>query len=120
PGVEGSLTGLAERRLTAVLADRLREEPTVVLNGPRTAGKSTLLGAFAQRLGKKVIDCDDPATRAAVRNDPGRFVTGPDPVVIDEFQHVPELLDAIKAELNRDLRPGRFVLAGSTRYSTLP
>jgi predicted AAA+ superfamily ATPase len=106
--------------LTAVLADRLREEPTVVLNGPRTVGKSTLLGAFAQRLGKKVIDCDDPATRAAVRNDPGRFVTGPDPVFIDEFQHVPELLDAIKAELNRDLRPGRFVLAGSTRYSTLP
>src|SRR5262249_47725242 len=45
---------------------------------------------------------------------------GPDPVFIDEFQHVPELLDAIKAELNRDLRPGRFVLAGSTRYSTLP
>jgi uncharacterized protein len=31
-----------------------------------------------------------------------------------------ELLDAIKAELNRDLRPGRFVLAGSTRYATLP
>jgi hypothetical protein len=26
---------------------------------------------------------------------------------------VPEVLDAIKAELNRDLRPGRYVLAGS-------
>jgi predicted AAA+ superfamily ATPase len=64
--------------------------------------------------------CDDPSTRAAVRNDPGRFVAGPDPVFIDEFQYVPELLDAIKAELNHDLRPGRFVLAGSTRYSTLP
>jgi predicted AAA+ superfamily ATPase len=41
-------------------------------------------------------------------------------VLIDEYQHVPDLLDAIKAELNRDLSPGRFVLAGSTRYSTLP
>jgi predicted AAA+ superfamily ATPase len=30
------------------------------------------------------------------------------------------LLDAIKAELNRDLRPGRFLLTGSTRYSTMP
>jgi len=118
--VDGALTGLADRRLTAVLASRLGEEPTVVLNGPRTVGKSTLLSVLAQRLGRAVIDCDDPATRAAVRNDPGRFVGGPGPVFIDEFQHVPELLDAIKAELNRDLSPGRFVLAGSTRYSTLP
>ncbi len=118
--MDGALTGLADRRLTQVLADRLREEPTIVLNGPRTVGKSTLLSVLARRVGRNVIDCDDPATRAAVRNDPGRFVSGPGPVFIDEFQHVPELLDAIKAELNRDLSPGRFVLAGSTRYSTLP
>jgi predicted AAA+ superfamily ATPase len=118
--MDGALTGLAERRLVAVLANRLTEEPTIVLNGPRTVGKSTLLGVLAHRSGRTVIDCDDPATRAAVRNDPGRFVAGPGPVFIDEFQHVPELLDAIKAELNRDLSPGRFVLAGSTRYSTLP
>jgi predicted AAA+ superfamily ATPase len=41
-------------------------------------------------------------------------------VLIDEFQHVPELLDAIKAELNLDTRPGRFILTGSTRYTVLP
>ena len=44
----------------------------------------------------------------------------PTPVCIDEFQHVPQLLDAIKAELNRDLRAGRFILTGSTRYGSLP
>jgi len=103
-----------------VLTSRLREEPAIVLNGPRTVGKSTLLSALGERVGRVVIDCDDPATRSAVRNDPGRFVVGPQPVLIDEYQHVPELLDAIKAELNRDLSPGRYVLAGSTRYSTLP
>lgn len=118
--MDGSLTGLAHRQLTAVLIRRLGEEPATVLNGPRTVGKSTLLHALADRVGRVVIDCDDPATRAAVRNDPGRFVAGPSPVLIDEYQHVPELLDAIKAELNRDLSPGRYVLAGSTRYSTLP
>jgi len=118
--VRETLTGVAERRLTAVLAARLAEEPVVVLNGPRTVGKSTLLHQLGRRLGRPVVDCDDPAVRAAVRNDPSGFVAGAVPVLIDEYQHVPELLDAIKAELNRDLRPGRYVLAGSTRYTTLP
>jgi uncharacterized protein len=104
----------------AVLNRRLDEEPAVVLNGPRTVGKSTLLAALAENAGRAVIDCDEPATRAAVSNDPERFVSGPGPILIDEYQHVPELLDAIKAELNKDLSPGRYVLAGSTRYSTLP
>jgi predicted AAA+ superfamily ATPase len=118
--MEGMLTGLANRRLTDVLRARIAEEPVIVLNGPRTVGKSTLLAQIAQATERPVVDCDDPATRAAVRNDPGRFVASPDLVLIDEYQHVPELLDAIKAELNRDLRPGRYVLAASTRYSTLP
>lgn len=99
---------------------RLAEEPVLVLNGPRTVGKSTLLAQLARRFGRPVLDCDDPAVRSAVRDDPTGFVSTPDLVLIDEYQHVPEVLDAIKAELNRDLRPGRFVLAGSTRYSTLP
>jgi uncharacterized protein len=118
--MDGALTGLAQRRLQSVLTSRLGEEPAIVLNGPRTVGKSTVLNALAERLGRAVTDCDDPATRAAVRNDPRRFAAGPSPVLIDEYQHVPELLDAIKAELNQDLSPGRYVLAGSTRYSTVP
>ncbi len=40
--------------------------------------------------------------------------------MIDEFQKEPVLLDAIKAELNRSTRPGRYLLAGSTRYDALP
>ncbi len=55
-----------------------------------------------------------------MRADPGRFVESGEPVLIDEYQHVPELLDAIKAQLNRDLRPGRYILAGSTRYAAIP
>jgi hypothetical protein len=47
-------------------------------------------------------------------------VESAEPVLIDEYQHVPELLDAIKAQLNRDPRPGRYVLAGSTRYAAIP
>ena len=58
------------------------------------------------------------STLAAARDDPGWITKGPAPVLIDEFQR--ELSQAIKAELNTDLRPGRFVLTGSTTYDSLP
>jgi predicted AAA+ superfamily ATPase len=95
-------------------------ESVVVLEGPRAVGKSTLLRTLAERWGRDVIDLDDLSTREAVRADPALFVRDRAPILIDEFQHVPELLDAIKAELNRDNSPGRYVLTGSTRYATLP
>ncbi|MBO0803313.1 MAG: ATP-binding protein [Nocardiopsaceae bacterium] len=118
--MRGALTGLAERRLTDVIERRLTEEPVIVVNGPRTVGKSTLLSELGQRTGRPVIDCDDPGTQAVVRNDPARFIESGSLVLIDEYQHVPELLNAIKAQLNKDLRPGQYLLAGSTRYATLP
>lgn len=114
------LSKIVDRRLGEVACRRLEDEPVVVLQGPRAVGKSTLLRALAASRGREIVDLDDLATRDAARADPALFVRGEAPVLIDEFQHVPELLDAIKAELNRDGSPGRFVLTGSTRYATLP
>jgi predicted AAA+ superfamily ATPase len=108
------------RRLESILQTLVDEEPVLVLNGARTVGKSTLLARLATQAGRRVLDLDDLATRDAVTADPSLFAAGPAPVLVDEFQKVPELLDAVKAELNRDLRPGRFVLTGSTRYTALP
>ncbi len=108
------------RRLRDVVTTLIGEEPVVALHGARTVGKSTLLGDIAAAMGEAALDLDDPATRGAVAADPALFAGGPSPVLIDEYQHVPEILDAIKAELNRDLRPGRFVLTGSTTYASLP
>src|ERR1700745_496574 len=95
------LTGLAERRLVDVAEARFAEEPVLVLNGPRTGGESTLLGQLAARLGRPVIDCDDPATRSAVRADPGRFVESAEPVLIAEYQYVSSLLYSLRAQPHR-------------------
>lgn len=95
-------------------------EPVVVLQGPRAVGKTTLLHSLADSFGSAIEDLDDLATRDACDADPALFVAGDPPVMIDEYQHVPQVLDAIKAELNRDGSPGRFVLAGSTRHDALP
>ena len=83
-------------------------------------GKSTLLREVADRCGGRVLDLDDPATLDAVAADPVTIIGGDQPVLVDEYQKAPVVLDAIKAELNRGTRAGRFVLTGSTRHDSLP
>ena len=111
---------LIQRRVQGIARQRITESPVVLLQGPRSIGKSTLLRALAEEHGGHVVDFDDPAVRAIAADDPGLFVVGPRPVFIDEYQHVPEVLDSIKAELNRDGSPGQFVITGSTRFDSLP
>lgn len=108
------------RRLEDKVLELMRDEPVIVLTGPRTVGKSTLMHTLGARLERDILDLDDITTRAVVRDDLTSFVSSDRPVLIDEFQLVPEMLDAIKAELNRDGGPGQFILAGSTRYGSLP
>ncbi len=109
-----------ERRAAAMARARLSEVPVVVLGGPRSVGKSTLLRSLAKGSGRAVLDLDDPATQRAVATDPTRFLDAPRPVFVDEYARVPELMDVVKMLLNRDGAPGQFVLAGSTRYGSVP
>lgn len=114
------LEGLVDRRLASVALDQLRDDPVLLIEGPRTVGKSTLLRQIAAECGATVLDLDVPAVRDAVAADPSTFVSGGEPVFIDEYQKAPIVLDAIKAELNVSSRPGRFALTGSTRHDALP
>lgn len=98
----------------------MADAPVVLLEGPRSVGKSTLLNQVAAGHGGRLIDLDEPATRDAVLADPELAVAGEGPVCLDEYQKAPGVLDAIKAELNKRTAPGRFVLAGSTRHDALP
>lgn len=111
---------LVPRRVLPIVLDRLDDDPVVLLEGPRAVGKSTLLRQVAEQTGAIVLDLDDPATRDAVAADPATFVHGEGLVRLDEYQKAPDVLDAIKPELNRDGRPGRSVLSGSTRHDALP
>jgi predicted AAA+ superfamily ATPase len=62
---------------------------------------------------------DDAAIRAAADADPASFVRHDDLLVLDEVQRVPELMLAIKHEVDVDPRPGRFLLTGSARLFAL-
>jgi len=108
------------RRALPVIRERMHDEPVILLEGPRSVGKSTLLRSIADASGSSVVDLDDLATRDAVSADPALFMAGSAPVCVDEYQKAPMVLDAIKTELNRSNAPGRFLLAGSTRHDALP
>lgn len=114
------LSGVVARQVLPIALARLAEDPVLLLEGPRTVGKSTLLRLIAGGSSAVVLDLDDVAMREAVAADPGTFVGGAALVCIDEYQRAPVVLDAIKAELNRASQPGRFVITGSARHDALP
>lgn len=93
----------------------------MALHGPRSVGKSTVLRILAADRGVEVIDLDDIEVREAVEGNLGLVMAGGTPLCIDEYQRVPDVLDAIKARLNREgSRPGLAVITGSTRQDSLP
>lgn len=93
--------------------------PAVVLTGMRQAGKSTLLCKDPRFKHRRYVTLDDFAQLQAARNDPESFLESADPLTIDEAQRCPELLVAVKREVDRDRRPGRFLLSGSANFALL-
>ncbi|MBX9928435.1 MAG: ATP-binding protein [Gemmatimonadaceae bacterium] len=89
------------------------------LLGPRQSGKTTLARMLAPRYA--YITFDDAATLAFAEADPTGFVDAlPPQVILDEIQRVPALLRTLKLAVDRDRRPGRFVLTGSANLLLLP
>jgi predicted AAA+ superfamily ATPase len=118
--VSETLRHLVDRAIAPVVEARMADEPVILLEGPRSVGKSTLLRQLADLHSVTVLNLDDLATRDAVNVDPATFAAGTRPVCIDEYQKAALVLDAIKAELNRGSDPGQFLLTGSTRFDALP
>lgn len=109
------------RRLTGPIEEALLDTPVVVIAGPRQAGKSTLAEHVVAGHAGTWLSLDDAATLDAARTDPVGFVAGRTGLLgIDEVQRAPELLLAVKSQVDRDRRPGRFLLTGSTRLLGAP
>src|ERR1035441_9264555 len=96
-----------ERRVHDLALARLEEEPLLLLQGPRTVGKTFLLHQVAEARGGEVIDLDDPPTRDAVRTDAATLVSGTEPIFIDEYQHEPAVLRSEERRVGKDWRSRR-------------
>ena len=110
---------LIPRSLAPVLGEALADTPVVCLLGPRQSGKTTLVQQLAPD--RAYVSLDDHNYYQTARTDPAGFVASlPDAVTLDEVQRAPELLPAIKRAVDRDRRPGRFVLTGSANLLLVP
>lgn len=110
---------LFPRSLAPVLREALADTPVVCLLGPRQSGKTTLVQQLAPD--RAFVSLDEHNYYQTAGADPDGFVASlPEAVTLDEVQRVPALLSAIKRAVDRDRRPGRFLLTGSANLLLVP
>lgn len=108
--VSGDGTTYRPRIVDALLTQRLRSAPCVVLEGVRACGKT----ATARQLAASEVLFDtDPNAVELARIEPSRLVEGPEPRLFDEWQVAPEIWNHLRRASDDGGRRGRFILTGS-------
>ena len=106
------MTPYIPRLLDPLIDELLHELPALLIVGPRATGKTTT----AARHAKTVIRLDREAEAIAFRANPDSALTSlQEPILLDEWQMVPDVLGAVKRSVDQDPGPGRFILTGSVR-----
>ena len=90
--------------------------PAIAIEGPRGVGKTR---TALERAGT-VFRLDDPAQLEVARADPRRLLEGERPILIDEWQHLPEVWDLVRRAVDAGAEPGSFLLTGSAVTRALP
>ncbi|GHV79903.1 ATPase [Spirochaetia bacterium] len=105
--------GYKPRLIDPKTADLLTEFGAVAIEGPKWCGKTWT----ALNHGNSAFFIADPAgnfrNREMARLDPSLILDGEPPLVIDEWQEVPGIWDAVRFTVDRDRSKGRFILTGS-------
>ncbi len=107
------------RRLSASLIDRLKRFPVVVLTGARQTGKTTLVQNIEGASARYFVSLDSLTNLDSARREQEVLAASAPTMTIDEVQRVPELLLAVKREVDADRQCGRFLLTGSANLLLL-
>lgn len=112
---ESPIGRILPRRIGPAVEEALTDTRVVLVTGARQSGKSTLVAGLCREHDGEWRNLDRPAERASAAADPVEFLRAPGLIVIDEVQREPDLLLSMKATVDEDPRPGRFLLTGSAR-----
>jgi uncharacterized protein len=100
------------RSLSATLVKFRGKYPVISVTGPRQSGKTTLVRSLFPK--HKYISLENPETRSIALDDPKSiFEPKNQLMILDEIQHVPELLSYIQVIADEEKIPGQFILTGS-------
>ncbi|HXM56751.1 MAG TPA: ATP-binding protein [Candidatus Dormibacteraeota bacterium] len=113
---------IVPRAATGRLDEYASSFRVVVVNGPRQAGKTTLLRLYRASHGGELRTLDDDQVLRSALQDPITFAREANrPLCIDEIQRGgDQLIRAIKIVVDERWQPGQFLLTGSTRFLTVP
>ncbi|WP_201845547.1 ATP-binding protein [Myceligenerans indicum] len=103
------------RRAAESVREALADTRVVLVNGARQSGKSTLVRRIGKDHGADWYTLDDADTQEFAARDSRSFVRLAQRMIIDDVQRIPALLLAIKALVDEEPDPGRFLLTGSSR-----
>ena len=106
------------RNISHKLVTALKSFRIILLNGPRQAGKTTLVKELSARYGMSYLTLDDPEKLTLAQQDPKNFLQfyAQKPLVIDEIQLAPELIPYIKTQVDENNKKGQFLLTGSADF----
>ncbi len=111
-----------ERQLKTIIEAGNKFFPAILLTGPRQVGKTTFLRRLAEPE-RRYVTLDDLSVRTLAQEDPEGFIEKfAPPVLIDEIQYVPELLNYIKIIIDEQRfhdpqkAKGMYWLTGSQRF----
>jgi predicted AAA+ superfamily ATPase len=97
------------RIIDAELDELLPALAAIAVEGAKGVGKT----ATAERRATSVVHLDNPAQRSIVEADETAVLQRQPPILLDEWQRVPAIWDAVRRAVDGDASPGRFLLTGS-------
>ncbi len=106
---------MVSREITNHLLQLTQKYPVVTVTGPRQSGKTTLVREVFKE--KTYINLELLDNREFASADPRGFLRKiPDGAVLDEIQHVPQLLSYIQGMVDAQRKNGLFILTGSQQF----